>query len=254
MNVIIRTITYVTMAVLVLGCAPKVGPVERPAGIVWEQFQAGIKGLDPGQEFLMSASVTYITPTGRNRVQSSIWGTAGYPIRMDISAGFGQIIAMWHEDHELWEAYFPRENTKYIHRDGSIGASMLGYPTPLDLRQTVQVLLGAFEGLVPDNFQRYERMSGMWRFYFDDHNIRSMVIAHDGSVNSISGHGWDIEFNDLNFDGEQSYYSRIEMKLSQDQRALIRMKSVRTDDLNLDIEQPGLEVPSEARVVFLPGL
>lgn len=254
MNLIIRTVTYIALIVLVWGCAPRVIPVERPAGIVWEQFQAGIKGLEPGQEFLMSASVTYITPAGRNRVQSSIWGSADYPIRMDISAGFGQIIAMWHEDHDLWEAYFPKENTKYIHQDGSIGASMLGYPTPLDLRQTVQVLLCAFEGLVPDNFQRYERVNGMWRFYFDDHEIRNIVISQDGNLKSISGHGWDIEFNGLNADGEHRYYSRIEMNLSQDERALIRMKSVRTDDLNLDIEKSGMEVPSEARIVFLPGL
>ncbi|MFN2342794.1 MAG: hypothetical protein ABR542_05500 [Desulfonatronovibrio sp.] len=254
MNLIIRILSYSALIFLVWGCAPKVVPVERPAGIVWEQFQAGIKGLEPGQEFLLSASVTYITPTGRNRIQSSIWGTTGYPIRMDISAGFGQTIAMWHEDHELWEAYFPRENTKYIHHDGSIGASMLGYPTPLDLRQTVQVLLGAFEGLVPDNFHRYEPMNGMWRFYFNDHEVKSMVIAQDGTVKSISGHGWNIEFNGLNVDGEHRYYSRIEMNLSQDQRALIRMKSVRTDDLDLNIEQLGLKVPPEAKVVYLPDL
>lgn len=254
MNLIIRILSFFALALLVWGCAPKVIPVERPASIVWEQFQADIKGLDPGQEFILSASVAYITPTGRNRVQSSIWGTTGYPIRMDISAGFGQTIAMWHEDHELWEAYFPRENTKYIHRDGSIGASMLGYPTPLNLRQTVQVLLGSFEGLVPDNFQKYEPVDGMWQFYFNDHEVKSMVIAQDGSVNSISGHGWNIEFNGLNVDGEHSYYSRIEMNLSQGERALIRVRSVRTDALNLDVDQLGLEVPSEARVVFLPDL
>ncbi len=252
MSFFFRLTMFCLISTLVFGCAPRKIPVEKPPEVIWNEFQSGMAEFSPDQSFLISASVSYITPGQRNRIQSSIWGFIGYPIRMDLSAGFGQTIAMWYEDDFLWEAYFPGENMKYVHHDGSIGASILGYPTPLDLKQTSKVLLGAFGDLVPDSFHEVQSYNGKWKYSFRGHEVENMVLARDGSVSSISGQGWKIELSSRKDEGLFHYYSRIDMQLSEDERALIRIRSVRLDDQIWDEDQLVLNIPPEAGVVYLP--
>ncbi len=253
MSFIFRLTVFFLLLTLVLGCAPRVVPVERPPEAVWNEFRSGIVEFPPEQSFLISASVTFITPGQRNRVQSTLWGRIGYPIRMDLSAGFGQTIAMWSEDEHFWEAYFPGENIKYLHHDGSMGASILGYPTALDLRQTARVLLGAFDELIPENFHEVRSYNGMWEYYFQDHDVRSMIIAQDGSVSSITGQGWMVELSARRDEESFRYYSRIDMQLSEKERALIRIRSIRIDDQQWDEDQLVLNIPPDAEIVYLPG-
>ncbi len=246
-----RLMMLCLLSALFISCAPKIIPVERPPQAVWNEFRSGMALFSPEQSFLISASVSYITPNQRNRIQSTLWGYMGYPVRMDLSAGLGQTVAMWREDEQLWEAYFPGENMKYVHWDGSVGASILGYPTPLDLRQTINVLLGAFEGLVPESYCEVKSYNGMWKYHFREHEVESLVLAWDGSVSSITGRGWTVELSAGREEDTFHYYSRIDMQLSQDERALIRIRSIRLDDQKWDEEQLELNIPPDAGVVNL---
>jgi hypothetical protein len=245
-------IMFCLMGTLAWGCAPVKVPVDRPPEAVWNEFQRGMPGFSPEQSFLISASITFITPDQRNRIQASIWGFMGCPIRMDLSAGLGQTIAMWYEDDQLWEAYFPGENMKYVHHDGSMGASMLGYPTPLDLRQTTMVLLGDFSGLVPENYHEVQSVNGKWKYFFHNHEVKNIVLARDGTVSSITGQGWEVELSSRRDEGRFHYYSRIDMQLSEDERALIRIRSIRLDEHKWDEDQLELQIPPEAGIMYLP--
>lgn len=240
------------MAALAWGCSPAKVSVDRPPEAVWNEFQWGMPEFSPEQSFLISASITYITLDQRNRIQASIWGLTGYPIRMDLRAGLGQTIAMWYEDEQLWEAYFPGENMKYVHHDGSTGAGMLGYPTPLDLRQTTMVLLGALSGLIPENYHEVQSVNGKWKYDFQDHEVKNIVLARDGTVSSITGQGWKVELSSRKDEGLFHYYSRIDMQLSGDERALIRIRSIRLDEHKWDEDQLDLKIPPEAGIVYLP--
>jgi len=252
MYFMLRLTMFCLLLTLFSGCAPRKIPVERPPEAVWNQFRSGIAKFSPEQSFLISASVTYIAPSQRNRVQFSLWGRIGYPVRMDLTAGFGQTIAMWYEDEQIWEAYFPGENVKYIHHDGALGPSMLGYPTPLDLGQTVKVLLGAFGDLVPENYTRVRSSDGMWEYFFRDNEVESLIIDQDGSIYSITGQNWKVELSAIRIEDSFHYYSRMDMQFADDKRAQIRIRSIRVDDPVWDGDQLELIIPADAGVVFLP--
>ena len=244
-------ITVLLLLSFVLSCAPRKVPLERPPDAIWNDFRSGLAEYGPDVYFLINASISYITPDQRSRVQSRLWGRTGYPIRMDLSAGFGQTIAMWHEDQDLWQAYFPGQNIKYVHHEGSAGASILGFPTPLNLQQTSMVLLGAFGDLIPDYFSQVRSHNGMWKYYFRDHEVTEVVLAGDGSVHSISGSAWKVEFSSRREEDGLAYYSRIDMFLSDEERAEVRIRSV---SINLDQwqqEQLALNIPPDAGIVYL---
>ncbi|WP_028574233.1 hypothetical protein [Desulfonatronovibrio hydrogenovorans] len=248
----IRSLVCMLIFLGLAGCAPKKIPLERPPETVWADFLSGISEIPPGQPFLINASVSYITPGQRNRIRSVLWGRINYPIRMDLSAGFGQTIAMWYEDDLVWQAYFPGENTTYVHHDGSLGASMLGYPSPLDLRATVMVLLGAFGELVPETYHRAIIYNGRWKYEVKDHLVQEVVLAQDGTVHSMAGQGWQVVLGDRTENGEFSYYSRLDMELSDSDRALVRIRSVSFNGEGWEDDQLILETPPGAGVVYLP--
>ncbi|GEM_PF-2434424 len=235
---------------LVFSCAPKRVPVERPPEMVWQDFWAQSTSFQEDQEFYIQASVNYSTPDQQRRVQAMIWGFAGYPVRMDISAGFGQTVSMWLEDELRWEAYNPGENTRYIHHDGSRGATLLGFPTPMDLRETSLVLLGDFQHLVPREYHRVESHGNMWKYYFEDENITSVVLEQDGSLDRIEGNGWHVELKGFEQENGLFYFSRLDMHLSGGKEAVIRIRSVDMER-TWDQKQMGLDPPGEARTIFL---
>lgn len=254
MAVLIRLFLWGLAAALFFGCAPPQIPVERPPEVVWNKFTLDWERIAPDQSFLIRASISYDSPGRSHRVQSSLWGYTDYPIRMDLSAGFGQTIAMWHEDEQSWQAYFPGENTMYIHTDGSEGASILGYPTPFDLQQTVKILLGDFKEFIPEAYFKAETHDGGWKYYFREHQVENIVLDQDGSVSSVSGRGWKVEFSARKNEGLFPYYSRIDIQLSERQRALVRIKSVELGGQQWDEKQLELKIPPEADTVHLYGI
>ena len=253
MSLIFRLLILCILIIPVFACAPKKPPVDRPPQYVWNEFRSDMTEFSSETSFLINASITYITRDKRNRVQSSLWGRIGYPVRMDLSAGFGQTIAMWREDEGSWEAYFPGENIKYVHYDARLGAGMLGYPTPLDLRRTVRILLGDFGGLIPETFHEVGDHNGMWEYFFKDQEVQSVVLTRDGSVAAINGPGWKVELSARRDEESCHYYSRIDMRLSDNESALIRIRSIRPDHEEWEDDQLELNVPPDAGVVNLPG-
>ena len=235
---------------LVFSCAPKRIPVERPPEVVWQDFWEQSSSFQEDQEFYIQTSVNYSTPDQQRRVQAAIWGFAGYPVRMDISAGFGQTVSMWLEDELRWQAYNPGENTSYIHHDGSRGATLLGFPTPLDLRETSLVLLGDFQHLIPREYNRVESHGNMWKYYFEDEDLKSAVLDQDGNLDRVSGEGWHVEFKGVEQENGLFYFSRLDMHLFDDNEAIIRIKSVDMER-SWDENQMSLDPPGEARTIFL---
>ena len=238
------------ITLFVFSCAPKRVPVERPPEVVWQDFWAQSSSYQEDQEFYIQASVNYSTPDQQRRVQAAIWGFAGYPVRMDISAGFGQTVSMWLEDELRWQAYNPGENTSYIHHDGSRGATLLGFPTPLDLRETSLVLLGDFQHLIPREYNRVESHGNMWKYYFEDEDLKSAVLDQDGNLDRVSGEGWHVEFKGVEQENGLFYFSRLDMHLFDDNEAIIRIKSVDMER-SWDENQMSLDPPEEARTIFL---
>ncbi len=241
---------FLSLVTGIVSCAPKQVPVKRPPEVVWNDFWAKSSSFTNKQGFMIQTSVNYTAADQRNRMLANIWGLVDYPVRMDLSTGFGHTFGIWMEDHLRWEAYFPGENARYVHHDGSRGATILGYPTPLNLRETAMVLLGFFEGLVPAYYQRVESRNQMWKYYFDDHRIQNLVLNQDGILQSVSGDGWQVEFKGPERYNGVFYFSRLDMRISRDKEAVIRIRSVDLDR-DWEREQLILDLPGDTRTIFL---
>ncbi|WP_291321879.1 hypothetical protein [Desulfonatronospira sp.] len=241
---------FCCVLLLAAACAPKRPPVERPPGVVWEDFWSRTPSYQEDQPFFIRGSVNYSTSREQRRVQAVIWGFAGYPVRMDLSAGFGQTVSMWLEDKFRWEAYNPGENTRYVHHDGSRGATLLGFPTPMDLRQTSLVLLGDFQHLIPGRYNRVESRDNMWKYYFDNSNVTSVLLDQQGNLQWVAGDGWQVEFKGYEQENGLFYFSRLDMQLSGDREAVIRIQAVDMER-DWDEKQMSLELPDDTRTIFL---
>lgn len=237
------------------GCAPRQITVpQRPAQDVWLRFQEQTRPFPEHQPFLISASIVYVHSGKTSRVKSSLWGRLSYPIRMDLRAGFGQTVAMWYEDQTLWEAYFPDRNIKYVHHDGSLGASMLGYPTPFDLNMTAKVLLADFQGIIPSRFEEYKNAGDSWEYTFEQGMTQKIRLDMQGRLKSASGRGWSVRFEEYENQDDPGYYSRIEFRLGNEDKALVRIKSVRIPEADWSARQLSMKIPEESQVIYLPGL
>ena len=250
MKLLLRLVIFALLLTAGLGCAPRKIPIERPPEAVWNHFQSDLNIFSPDQSFLINSSVTYITPDQRNRIQATLWGFTNYPIRMDLRAGLGQYVAMWYEDENVWEAYFPGENIKYVHHDGSMGASILGYATVFDLKRTAMIMLGSFAGIIPRDYCKVASYNGKWKFFFQDHSVRSLVLNQDGSVHSLEGQNWKVDFSARRQGDKFSYFSRLDMQVSRDEALLIRIRSIAVDQ-DWDEKQLLLEIPQDAEVLHL---
>jgi len=95
------------------------------------------------------ASLLYSTPSRSNRTDVQIFGDYARPLRLDVRAGFGTMLALMREDAGGLLAFYPEKSKAYAHTDPVIGAQLLGMPFPFSLRDLVLVLSGHFGTLVP---------------------------------------------------------------------------------------------------------
>ncbi len=95
------------------------------------------------------ASLLYSTRERSNRTDVQIFGDYALPLRLDVRAGFGTMLALMREDASGLLAFYPEKSKAYAHTDPVIGAQLLGMPFPFSLRDLALVLSGHFGTLVP---------------------------------------------------------------------------------------------------------
>lgn len=132
-------------------CAPRVElPRFDDAGADFAAFHSRFAGPFPMDGSLaLRASLLYSTPKRSNRTDVQLFGDYGRPLRLDVRAGFGTMLALMREDSAGLLAYYPDQKKAYAHMDPVTGAQLLGLPFPFALRDLALVLSGHFGTLVP---------------------------------------------------------------------------------------------------------
>jgi hypothetical protein len=95
------------------------------------------------------ASLLYSTRERTNRTDVQLFGDYARPLRLDVRAGFGTMLALMREDASGLLAFYPEKSRAYAHTDPVIGAQLLGMPFPFSMRDLALVLSGHFGTLVP---------------------------------------------------------------------------------------------------------
>lgn len=157
---LLRALILTLLLLALPACTPREGarmPVPPPmpepqiddkAAQIWNRFttRAGTAEVMTGP-FRISANLRYSDASGKNtRVSALLWGNgkaeSPYPLRLDLLAGIGSVVAKVREDASTFTAYIPDENTAYIPSDDVRTLSSFGVPIPLSLGDLTLLLTG----------------------------------------------------------------------------------------------------------------
>ena len=132
---------------------PTPPPVPEPqvddrASQIWQRFvtRANTAEFMTGP-FRINANLRYTDASGKStRVSSLLWGNgkagAPYPLRLDLLAGVGTVVAKVREDASSFTAFAPDEKTAWVHEGGSRTLASFGVPIPLSLSDLTMLLTG----------------------------------------------------------------------------------------------------------------
>jgi hypothetical protein len=152
---------FLFLALLASACAPKQPPVlvapppetapepeEDEASRVWRRFAQKAAAADVlSGPFRASATLRYTDQQGKNqRVSALLWSNnqaqSPWPLRLDLTAGVGTVVAKAREDQRAFSLYVPDEESVYTGEGGGRTLASFGVPVPLSLSDLTLLLTG----------------------------------------------------------------------------------------------------------------
>jgi len=134
------------------------------------------------------ASLLYSTPSKANRTDVQLFGEYARPLRLDVRAGLGTMLALMREDQSGLLAFYPNDKRAYAHSDPVIGAQLLGLPFPFALRDLALVISGRFGTLVTGEPVRVRAIpGGGFAYSYDSGPVRLLVVDQYGRPERMEG-------------------------------------------------------------------
>ena len=138
-------------ALLLFACAPRqvlptAQPVpERDALATWQAYEDAATAREKAQgPFRINLSLRYGPENDTRRVTAILWGNGDLPVRLDVSAGVGALVARIREDQRSLVAFSPRENKALTHNGPNRVLLNFGVPLPFGLADFSALIRGEF--------------------------------------------------------------------------------------------------------------
>jgi hypothetical protein len=228
----------------------------------WQAFSSRVNAADEDYSAVrLSASLRYTAKEENSaRVSALLWGNGNvaspYPLRLDLSAGIGAVVASIREDENMFAAYNPKENTLYTHPRGELTLVSFGVPIPLTLSDLTLLLTGhgGRVFLPADPSARSSAPSGAAAsargvfFPIDDAPLPGILeIDPEGaplSWREPGGNGWIIEFEPDSENPLRPHKLRITHP--EGYEAIIVVREITSPDAPYTANQMELAVPPGA--------
>ena len=111
----------------------------------WQAYQgyasARASDHDP---YRLSGSLRYGSQGDTRRVETLLWSNGYLPIRLDVMAGIGALVARIQETQDSFTAYAPNENKAIVHKGPQRVQLNFGRPVPFSLRDFSSLMRGRF--------------------------------------------------------------------------------------------------------------
>lgn len=244
------------------GCSARRAPdaVLQSPEAAWQVFRRNYctSATEPG--LLVKASLYYsrLKPIKRtNRTLVTMWGDFGGPMRLDIRAGMGKLLAHIREDADELLVFYPMERTAYAHIDPVLGATRLGMPFPFSLVELGRVSMGDFSGLTAKEYVEGNRTDS--GFVYTVHGALASTVTLDESGRPIllegttakaydSARTWRLEINRYEENGEASRApaplpKRLTLAMDNGEKGVLRIKSRELKVSSWPGKAMGLELP-----------
>lgn len=254
------SLLVVMACVAVAGCALKVVPPPKddPVQIqaAWNQFQANFGGICLKMDFSVRGSVNFTSADRGSRLLFSFWGHTHFPVRMDLQAGVGTMLALWREDETGWIGYHPGQEKAYQATDSRTGAKLLGLTMPLRLDALAQVLSGCWGKMVPSEYAfAHTEPDGFVYQVRTLHSRAELLLSPDGvplALRVNDPQSWSIIIHEWMTDQSRSP-KRLHLR-QQGSQAHVRVQRLeladklwQPDDLTLKLPPETLLVPLAVR-------
>ncbi len=180
----------VATLVLLAACAPRndLPRFDQPRADIAAFHTRFMNPALPGSGLLLRASLLYATPTRANRTDLQLYGEYTRPLRMDVRAGIGAMLAMMREDSAGLLAFYPDKSQAYAHGDPVVGAQLLGLPFPFSLCDLAMVVSGHFESLLPEEPDGVAPLpGGGFALHYATGPVRQLVLDQYGRPERMSG-------------------------------------------------------------------
>lgn len=117
------------------------------AGATWNKFTTRNTALEP---YRLSLSLRYGLPDDTRRVTALLWANGSGPVRLDVMAGMGPLVARVREEGPNFTAISPRDNKAWVYENTDPYNTAprvlinLGVPLPFSLSHMAALLQGNF--------------------------------------------------------------------------------------------------------------
>jgi hypothetical protein len=143
---------------------------------------------DGNRGIAVRASLLYSTPSRANRTDIQLFGEFGRPLRLDVRAGIGTMLALMREDKAGLLAFYPGQSQAYAHSDPVIGAQLLGLPFPFALSDLAMILAGRFDTVVPQTPDHIRAIpGGGFVFSYNAGTVRELELDQYGRPERMEG-------------------------------------------------------------------
>ena len=154
----LRPLAFLCLLLFCSACSPHTAGPKPDAGAlpesgdkavrIWQRYaaRAAVAQSITGP-FRLSANLRYTAASGEStRVSALLWGNgkaaSPYPLRLDLLAGIGSVVAKIREDSTSFVAFAPDDKTAYTHARDDRTLVSFGVPIPLALDDLTLLLTG----------------------------------------------------------------------------------------------------------------
>lgn len=243
---------------LLAACAkqPAIPVDSGEAAAVWERFVSLPESTTP---YRLNMSLRYGPENDTRRVTALMWGNGTGPVRLDVSAGMGALVARLAENGQDFVAVSPRENKAWVHKgtdpfDNNPRVLInFGLPLPLGLTHMSELLQGNFQRVFGSELGRNPVRSESGILYTLTGRFGGqLLLSPDGlPLRWSDSKAWAM---DLAYDAAApTQPDKITLIHADGQQAIILVKTREVPNKPYTERQLSLEVPVNAEVRVIQG-
>lgn len=230
-----KFITLLLGLIFLASCAPpKLPSPEQKLEQFWQQQQK-YKQINT---YYLQGSLSFKDQKQASRLLYTCFGQKNKLTRVDFSSSLGQKISLWQESQNNLLVFFPYERRAYQSNHPRTAITTLGFPLPFTLTQSVKLLLGEVQFLLPLSSSEN----------FSKNLLTQLEIYPLGQIKRINYQGYTISYFN---------YVKTNINLSIPKKIIIEKEGLKITiyqkkiKLNLNLNNLELKLPEDVNLFNL---
>lgn len=224
---------------------------ETVSGPAWEAYEAYANSRATEQgAYRLNASLRYGTEGDTRRVVVLIWSNGELPVRLDVMAGVGPLVARIREAADGLIVYAPSENKALVHKGSQRVLLRFGKPVPFALRDFSALMRGRFHEVFgpAQGLQPVYTPKGNVEYLLAGGDLTGMVeLTPEGlPVRWREDGGWSMELSYGDETPPLPY--KIKLEHPDGYSAIILVKSRQVPDATFTSKQLALDLPAGVEI------